>query len=342
MTQGRARSDASADQGAAALIEHALTLIARQRGGDAAAVQEAEHQARSWREASARHEAAWQAAGKLWRVSDPDDWGIRVALPPTSDQRRRQRRMAGLGIAAALASGVLALWLQLQRPLNESSLATTSAPLLESALPDGTRMSLDVGSSTRIAYYRDHRTVRLDHGGAYLDVKPDPRRPFIVDTPAGRVRVLGTAFDVRLDGDAMHVAVAHGRVEVCPGADLDLAAAASCPSDRAIQLLPGQTLAIGHDGISQHGRLQADDVGAWRQGWLVFDDTPLPQVIRRWNAYLPQPMRLASTPALQSLRLTGSFPLHDPQAFVEALPHALPVELVLQDDGSLRVESRAR
>ncbi|MHC9083449.1 FecR family protein [Luteimonas sp. RIT-PG2_3] len=342
MTQGQARNEVSIGGGAAALIEQALTLIARQRGGDAATAREVGVQARAWRDADPQHEAAWHAADRLWRASDPEYWDMRMALPPSSERRRRQRIVAGLGIAAALASGALVLWLQWQQPLSESSLATTVEPSLDHALPDGTRLSLDARSRTQVAYYRDYRQVRLERGGAYLDVRPDPQRPFIVETPAGRVRVLGTAFDVRLDGDALHVAVAHGRVEVCPGAGLDLAADEPCPTDRAIAVLPGQKLAVGQGRAVRLGRLPADDVGAWRQGWLVFDDTPLPDVIARWNAYLPQPLELAPTPALQALRLTGSFPLDDPAAFVDALPQALPVQLVRDGNGSVRVEAVRR
>lgn len=342
MTQGPAQHQATADNGAAALIEQALTLIARQRGGDETAAREVGVQARAWRDANPRHEAAWQAADRLWRASDPADWGLQVALPPTAARRNRQRAIVGFGVAAALASGALASWWQWQQPLSDVLIATTSTRSLDNALPDGTRLSLDQRSHARVAYYRDHRSVQLERGVAYLDVKPDPRRPFIVETPAGRVRVLGTAFDVRLDGDALHVALAHGRVEVCPGADLGLAADARCPADRAVELLPGQTLSIAPGHGRQLGRQATDEVGAWRQGWLVFDNTPLPEAIHRWNAHVAQPLQLAPGAALQSLRLTGSFPLDNPDAFVAALPQALPVEVVPADDGGLRVQARKR
>jgi len=324
-----------------ALVEYALTLIARQHGGDPAAVQSAQQRLREWRAFDPRHETAWRAADRLWSSADPTGWGAPMPLPPSAAQRRKRGRALALGAVAALSLGGLTLHLHLQRPLNEAVLISAGDRLLDRALPDGSRVSLDVHSSAQVAYYRDRRVVRLDRGSAYFDVQKEPGQPFVVETPAGTVRVLGTGFEVRLAEGAMSVAVAHGRVEVCPASGNDRDPAAACPATQAVRLSPGQRLAV-RDGTSTNaGWLRAEDVGAWRQGWLVFDDTPLPQVLQRWNDYLPRPLQLASASDLQSLRLTGSFPLAEPQVFLETLPQVLPVR-VIQNGDDVVIDTQAR
>jgi len=65
-------------------------------------------------------------------------------------------------------------------------------------LPDGTQVWLN--SDSRIIYtnfFNDTlREVRLE-GEAYFDVVKDPARPFIVHTSGIKVRVLGTAFNIK-------------------------------------------------------------------------------------------------------------------------------------------------
>ena len=66
------------------------------------------------------------------------------------------------------------------------------------AMPDGTDVWLGPGTSLSYddTFRVDGRNVELD-GEAYFDVTHDAQHPFIVTTPAFRVRVLGTVFNVR-------------------------------------------------------------------------------------------------------------------------------------------------
>jgi transmembrane sensor len=86
--------------------------------------------------------------------------------------------------------------------------------------------------------------------------------------------------------------------------------------------------------------LNAADVGAWREGWLVFDHTPLTEVVARWNDYLAQPMVLDDAASLQALRLTGSFKLREPAIFIASLPRSLPVRVQSLPDGRVAIRRR--
>lgn len=313
----------------ARLVERALTLIARQHGGAPEECVQADREAREWRGQGSEHERAWQTAERLWQ--DTALSAQEVGQMPAAMPRRIPVSALGFGLLTLLgvagAEGVRR-W---QQPVYASMLASGHERLLDHPLPDGTRLSLDVHSDARVTYHRNRRGLRLEQGGAFVDVHRDERRPFVVDTPAGRVQVIGTAFEVRVDDGRLDVAVARGRVRVCT-----VAASAQdgeCAPGAGVRLFQGQRITVA-DGASGPLETQsAGDVGAWREGWLVFDDTPLPQVIERWNDYLSPPLELASAPALHALRLTGSFRLDQPDVFLAALPQVLPVRVAHPPQG---------
>ncbi len=134
--------------------------------------------------------------------------------PAVRSSRRRMRRLWVPALAAALT---LAGWLYLSTPV------TVNAPLgsfATVALPDGSTVELNSGSALeydrrfwRLPFVEaDERTVRLV-GEGYFDVEHG-ERPFVVETMDARVRVLGTAFNVRTRDAGTVVTVTEGRVQV--------------------------------------------------------------------------------------------------------------------------------
>ena len=298
------------------LVEHALSLIGRQQHGTPEQAAAARDELVRWRQADPAHAAAAQTPQDYWQATEASALRGDGALPPDraahrSQARRRALTLLGLGgLAAALAGGGRWAWLQ---PTAQFALRTGHGQRQGLDLPDGSRIDLAAHSAGQVRYHRDRRVCVLQAGEIRLDVRHDPARPFVVETAFGRVEVLGTLFSVSVRDDRLRVAVARGRVAVSAG---------QAPQT---VLEAGEALAIGRAGLAERTRVRAESVGAWREGWLVFQATPLPEVVARWNDYLAQPLRLADDAALHSLRLTGSFPLRDPAAFVDNLPQMLPL-----------------
>ena len=84
-------------------------------------------------------------------------------------------------------------------------------------------------------------------GEAYFTVAKNPGRPFVVAAGGVGVRAVGTAFNVRLDSDAVEVLVTEGRVQVSRSG-FDDEGSSLVAGQRAIVKL-GDTLFV-HGGLS--------------------------------------------------------------------------------------------
>ncbi|MDO4723511.1 MAG: FecR domain-containing protein [Comamonadaceae bacterium] len=337
-----------APAGNAALVHEALLLLARSHGGDAQQAQaaQAELQARSAREPA--FAAACQVARQVWQATDGSALRESLSLPPSARERQGAPRRVVLGLmgvaALTLGLGATGRWLWL-RPTFAQALATGQGEIQRLRLPDGSELALDAQTRLRVALYRQRRELHLERGEIHLQAAPDANSPLTVFTAQGRVQALGTRFSVAVRQAHMHVAVAQGRVAVWVQPDAPAQAAQAAPSAPLAELGAGQQLRIGpgHSGTPQP--IDAADVGAWQggmqDGWLVFHAAPLPEVVARWNGYLRPGLRLAgNAQRLQGLRLTGSFPIRDPGAFLASLPRTLPVRVQRQGDGAWLIAPR--
>lgn len=321
------------------MVETALLLVGRVHHGDAEKSAAAQSELEKWRTGSPECRAALQTAQRLWASTDASFLQSDIPVPQRQSAARTRRNALGVlgvgGLAALLWGGGRWYW---QQPVYELALQTEHAQQREMRLPDGSEVSLAPHTRTLIVLYRDRREVQLMQGEMRFHVARDTDRPFTVATQWGLVRVLGTTFSVSTRHGQMRVEVAEGQVAVLRGDGAG--ASTGVTPDAAVTLTAGQAVEANGQGLGPRKEISADNVGAWRSGWMVFNDTPLDQVLAQWNDYLQQPLRLGSHPRLKHLRLSGSFPLRQPQAFLTGLPDMLPVRVLRNAAGEMQVELR--
>jgi transmembrane sensor len=237
---------------------------------------------------------------------------------------RRTGRMA-LGALAAAAAIVVFIAVLAGRP---RELATKTAERQAIALDDGSRVELNAQTSLAVDFRRDERRVRLVRGEAWFRVARMPARPFVVETPAGVVRVTGTEFNVRAaPGEQVEVTVLAGTVHVrAPGL---------AGTDEVVT--PGRQAVMsgGHVAVQSLREGAAQDAVAWRRGQTVFDNTPLGDAIERFAAYHARTITV--DPAAADLRLGGRFSLDDLDGFLESVESVLPVHVLHGPDRSVRI-----
>jgi len=239
----------------------------------------------------------------------------------------------GAAMAAALLLGVLGGgygWYQWQHaPQYLLNLATQAGEVRSMDLPDGSRIDLNTASTLQVRYFRNRREVVLGQGEAFFRVAPDAGKPFTVDSGASRVRVLGTAFNVRADPPVLVVQVQHGRVEVWKDRKQGRA--------HALVLGPGAGIALDPaDGRHRTVATVVDAVGEWRSGQIYLKRTPLSEVAQELSRYLGTPV-VVEGDRLGQIPVSGLVALREPERFLQALPSLIDVRVEQQGDGSWRI-----
>ena len=258
-----------------------------------------------------------------------------VKLPEESP-RARSGYWLKWGFGVGLAAAALAVWMAHPRTQSEN-LASPMAVRQTVNLADGTQVELNAQTSLQVQIDRNGRHVRLASGEAFFAVHKDPSRPFIVETPAGSVRVTGTKFDVRAEtATPLEVTVVEGSVQVRP------ADPAGHPG-AAVSLGAGNQLSASPDGVEVR-TLSAnalDDALAWRQGKIVFADVPLRTALARFARYHGR--AITATAAVAEMRVGGRYSLDDLEGFLASLPDILPVpvHVTRSPDGAIQVSAPA-
>lgn len=315
-----------------ALLEHALLLIARKHHGGPDVAHDAREELAAWRKKATVHEQAFQIAQRAWGQTDIPELQAHIALPvPQADrtaQRTRRAVVTTLGVSGLVAAGGWWLWPALA---SRQLIETGRGQVASEVLADGSRVDLGAMTSMKVRLAGDTRRAWLDRGEVRFSVSRNPGRPFLVDTQWGSVRVLGTEFSISLSDRAMQVAVAEGLVSVhaVPHTFSDY-----FKTMAALQLGQGDAVSASEAGLGSITHIDPSTVGAWRNGWLVFDNTDLLSAIQRWNDYsdVSIGVRTQDQAALARLHITGSFPAREQDVFLKSLPKILPVQVQRQND----------
>ena len=219
--------------------------------------------------------------------------------------RRRWWRLGGAAVAAALVAGVgIGLW-----PDRAARIDTALGEIRRMPLADGSVAVVNSGTALRVAFTPARRNVELASGEAWFQVAHNPKRPFVVASGPVRVQAVGTAFDVRRQGDAARVVVTKGVVRIWTEgsgvAPIDVSAGHAATIDAservAVRTVSAQT---------------SDQQLAWRDGRIVLDDMTLRDAVAEFNRYNSD--RLEVAPALAGRRVVGWFRTYDMEGFANA------------------------
>ena len=267
-------------------------LIARVLSGEAG--EQEKRQLDAWRGASAENDRRFRELAEVWRLCAPVESKLEVPPPPlaaaiveAAEQRRvrivplasrRLRRVPGWQWAAAAAVLVIGVGLGWGRwrSAGMQEYATGPTQTRTASLADGSVVRLGPGSRLRVRK-TDQRSMEL-RGVAFFAVATDTTHPLVVRTEAGWVQVLGTRFELRVGADSLRLVVVEGHVRLAG--------------------IGGQ-VEVGRGGVGRIvGRAQPSvsevpNVWAlldWPQGVLLFQATPLAEVLREVGARFGRPV----------------------------------------------------
>ncbi|AKA24331.1 FecR domain-containing protein [Pseudomonas chlororaphis] len=260
-----------------------------------------------WRNSNSRHESAWQKAQSLRQRFSALPPALAMATLDRPEPSRRAVLKRALGVAALVPTAWL---LARQLPLDvwRADLQTATGEHRSVVLADGSTLQLNTASAVNVDL--GARQVSLVRGEMALKVNGNA--PLALQAPYGRIIASRCEVCVRLNERDCRVSVISGSVQLQPlqGPQLVLNA--------------GQRIRLRADGAGQIDAFDALLPG-WRDGVLMAQNQPLGDFLRELSRYRPGLLRW--DPALENLRVTGSFRLDNTERVLALLAASLPLEV---------------
>ena len=264
---------------------------------------------RAWAQRDDRHAEILESSRRAWELSQPEplNWDadaawqtvaaqLEPAASPAASETRAPRfrpkyPWAWAAALAALLALPLAWVLLAQRDAGET-FVTAANEQRTVRLEDGSVVRL--AGNTRLRVAPDGRRETWLEGTAFFGIAERNGEPFVVHTPAGEARVLGTRFELRADDEHVRLAVLEGRVALA---------------------------GAGKQALVQAGQVSQADAGAgpsapqpadvhqlvgWMGAVLIFQDTPLQQAAEEMERLYGVPVRITDA-ELGQRTLTAAF-----------------------------------
>lgn len=276
----------------------------------------------NWIQANAENESAWLQSQKVWKNSIQQPLVINVDAAWEKVDRKTRGKVVKLnftrtiGIAASfLIIALVATWL-IFKPGSLAHVETAANELKKVTLPDGTEVLLHEFSSLTYTNNLEgnEREVNLI-GLAFFEVKRDEAHPFVIHTPKGEVRVLGTSFEVDAyeKSSTERVTVKTGKVKF------------SSNKGNEVVLLPNQEAILTSDGELSTTVIDEADAVWFSDKKLVFNDMRMDKAAKKIERYFHVEVKF-TTPKIQHCHFTGTFQNPQLKEVLDALSQSLQLK----------------
>lgn len=240
-----------------------------------------------------------------------------------------------VAVAGSVCLAVL-LWPLTDRPATPQYFQTAHGERRAVTLDDESRLTINTDSRIKVRYESDQRMLSLLRGEVYFEVAPDPDRPFHVDTSGVRVTAIGTAFNIRREGDRSEITVTEGVVRVV---ETD-ATGYRAPATEVLRANEG--LQASRAGFEEAGGIDTDSLLAWQRGELVANEMRLPALAEELERYYDINILIADAD-VAAMTVSGVFLLDQaPRDLLRALELSLDLEARRLDDHTVQLLKRAR
>lgn len=266
----------------------------------------------AWLSQSPEHARVWDKTCLMWTSMGEAAYfeRSRPSVRPIQRRSRRAGRMFAMAAGAAMSLCLVYLAVPMLQLRFEADYQTGTAETRTVTLEDGSSVALGPGSAIATDFSTGERNVRLLAGEAFFDVVHDVSRPFHVQSRDLDVRVLGTAFNVRVGDAGTEVGLERGSVE----------ASGQVANHNVDEVLkPGEIVTVDREtGQTTKEEMPLADIGAWRDGRLIAVDATIGSVIEQIRRYHPSWIAVPDN-GLANRKVTGVYNLHDPDKALVAL-----------------------
>lgn len=185
-------------------------------------------------------------------------------------------------------------------------------------LPDSTEVWLNSASTLRFpsVFNGNERRISLQ-GEAIFKVSRNKQKPFIVSTSAMDIEAVGTEFNVSAySGDLkLTTTLAEGKVKITDKAD----------ASKVLFLEPGSQVNYNTTNKTYKTEtVRVEDVIAWRDGILIFNETPFYEVVAKLGRWFNADIQL-NEQSIAYYRFTGTFTSESLEQVMELLTLTTPI-----------------
>lgn len=284
-----------------------------------------------WLEADPRHRLAFDQLSIVDDAVDRNRQALDMVLSakhqqPASQEPRpnhSRRVLFGMTAAAGITAAIGVPMLMRSEPVTTYQTGPGESRTI--ALADTSSVEL-AASSVLTVTGEDMRSMKLERGAAYFDVRHDPTRQLVITAGRYRISDIGTKFSVKVAQDALELAVSEGHVGMTKN-----------NAKRAIKVSAGQRLTAGATA-SKLSPIASGDVASWRTGRLVYAEAPLSLVAADISRYSGQ--RINVDPSLNDRRFSGVLTIGDGSRLLANLTSFMSVETHAEGDG-VRISAAA-
>lgn len=256
---------------------------------------------RRWCAQSATHAQMWRRASAEWREMGEVLRTVRCRIPaarmarPVSPGRRWF-----VGAAVATAAGVvgmahppLGLWPSWSEM--GADYRTAAGEQLRVALSAHIQLLLNTQTSISV---RQADPLRVELIAGEAEIRSDGRAPLEIQAGSGRIQLAAGCVEIRyLDNGETRVLCTEGRAEVRHAHGV-----LTLNAEESASYGSGRALAVMNEGPAAPS--------GWRQGYIVFHDTPLTDAVAEINRYRSGRVILMSD-ELARQRISGRFTIKD-------------------------------
>lgn len=170
-------------------------------------------------------------------------------------------------------------------------------------LSDNSKVWLNSGSILEFSaqFSEKKREIHLISGEIYIEIAPDKKREFQVHTSDFQIKVYGTKFNVSTyEGIPQSVVLVEGSVGLKP---ID---------GKETHLSPNEQAVYSHKNRSfDRKKVDVNEFISWKNGYLVFEDTPITEVLKQIERYYNLSFNYDKDGVLKEATCTGKIVLSE-------------------------------
>lgn len=272
-----------------------------------------------WKMQSSMHQAAWSKAERLLNslYAFPDDGQKLIEQANKKAQFNVSKLL--IIVAGLFGFGSMLAWNSDYKYQWLSDYSTSVGQQKEVELEDGTQLQFNTESAVDVRYTTQQRRLYLHYGEIQIRTAKEqnaPYRPFFVETESAALQALGTVFNVKyLKSNENYTCL--GVIESAVKVSLNR-------SKQTKTVHAGEQICFDEQHFNTVQQLDPNVI-AWKNQMVMAFEMPLAQLLKEVGRYQYQYVDIDSD--LESLKISGSYPVNDFSTLKTALELSYPVKV---------------